>query len=695
VQHRRQNGFERTRRFSGATVGQTFQSAAGAGSKACPTYHFAPRTRIWCLTLLLTAGLVGLHPVPAASANAAPAPPEPVVLRADTAGIVMEWRAPAFSLRQVIGDDGLPYTILEAPGWAQTEEPGQPQLPFASALAVVPPTGDVTLHVPVLERTRRPLPHPVLPARAPVPVGDPPTGVEWAWARDERAYAGTGLHPADAVTLEEVGWLRGRRLVRLTFHPLRFDPAGGALEVVRRVRVELRFQCQPLGTAQEMAASEGGWARNDPFIPVLQYSVINPAQVTRFARPERVTSVPSTSLAGPTAPTLTLADPPAGADYLIIAHSDFIAAVAPLAAHRVASDSLRVFSTTVKAVYDAYSGGQVDPEAIRSYVAHAYNNWTPPRLSYVLLVGDGIEDTLSGSQRSEARLNYIPPYLIVDPWGYKAPSDNRYVTVDGSDNMADVFIGRLPVNTAAEATTIVGKIMAYELNPPQWPWNERVLFFAGHEVQFQQYSDEVYHNHLPSSFTGRRAYFCTSGCNQPHLYNGITAARAAVMQELSTGGLLASYVGHSSVHQWDVDPVTSAPLFHVEDVASLRNSEALPVFLEMTCYTSQFSYRDGDTLDESLLRRAGGGAVATWGPTTLGLVGGHETLHQKFFDAVFQNGITELGAATEAAKAYLRPVYSDLRDTFILLGDPAMDLNLTIVPWKHAVFLPVALRGYH
>ena len=62
-------------------------------------------------------------------------------------------------------------------------------------------------------------------------------------------------------------------------------------------------------------------------------------------------------------------------------------------------------------------------------------------------------------------------------------------------------------------------------------------------------------------------------------------------------------------------------------------------------------------------------------------------------DTVFQEGgITKLGPATEAAKARL-PGDSDLRDTFVLLGDPAMDLNLTIVPWAHEVFLPATLRG--
>jgi hypothetical protein len=162
---------------------------------------------------LLAAGLLGLHPLPAA--GDVPAPPQPLVLHADPAGVVLEWRAPDFWLRPVSGDDGRPYSAVETPpGWMQTEEPGRPQLPIASALALVPPTGDVTLRVETLERARRPLPHPVAPARAPLPVGDPPTRLEWVWARDEGAYAATGPQPADAVALEEAGWWRDRHAGR-------------------------------------------------------------------------------------------------------------------------------------------------------------------------------------------------------------------------------------------------------------------------------------------------------------------------------------------------------------------------------------------------------------------------------------------------------------------------------------------------
>ena len=634
------------------------------------------------------------------------------MLRADAAGVTLEWSAPAFSLRTLNGDDGRSYQIVEAPGWGQTEKPGQPQLPFASALVVVPPAADVTFDVQVLGQAHRPLLHPVVPARAPVPVGNPPTDVEWTWARDEHTYAGKELYPDDVVTLKEAGWMRSHRLMRLTFYPLRFDPARNMLEVTNQVRIELHFQAQSLDAAEEELATEGEWDRDDPFVPILQHVVINPAQVTRFARLERPAPAPpaTTGLSGTqgeTTPGHTLAYPPAGTQYLIIAHSKFITTVAPLASHRAVSDGLHVFSTTVEAI----SGGPADPLAIRDYISHTYHSAVPPTLRYVLLVGDGVLSSLNHAQSLNTAETFIPPYALTmkPPWyygdPYKAASDNRFVTMDGPDDqIADIFIGRLPVNTVAEATTIVNKILAYELNPPQWPWNKRVLFFAGNEkdAEYHDYSDQVYVT-LPITYTRPRVYFCVADarhtCNEPHLYTDIVAARAATIRELDAGGLLASYVGHSSWLQWAYKPVTLEPMFHLDDVPQLHNSGALPVVLGMTCYTSDFSQPEFVTLDEALLRRVGGGAVATWGPTTIGLSRGHTIMHQGFFHAVFSDHIEELGPIIELAKAGLvqegNPDYLDLLDTFVLLGDPAMDLNLNIVPWRHTAFLPATLRSYH
>ena len=76
-----------------------------------------------------------------------------------------------------------------------------------------------------------------------------------------------------------------------------------------------------------------------------------------------------------------------------------------------------VAKVDIQDVYDEFSGGRVDPEALRTFLTYAYLNWNwggqPP--AYVLLVGDGHYD-FKGALRPDLP-NLIPPYLLdIDPY---------------------------------------------------------------------------------------------------------------------------------------------------------------------------------------------------------------------------------------------------------------------------------------
>jgi hypothetical protein len=376
-----------------------------------------------------------------------------------------------------------------------------------------------------------------------------------------------------------------------------------------------------------------------------------------------------------------------GADYLIIAPAEFAAAVHPLVAHRQAQ-GLRIETIDVQDIYDEYAGGRLHPPAIRSFIADAYAFWTLPAPAYVLLVGDGSYDFLDHYGYGPSAQTYIPPYLAaVDLGGAETAADHFYATVAGKDPWADVMLGRLPVASAAEATTVVAKIVAYENDP--WPgnWNARHLFVADDTDpwvgNFGDTSDVVYNAFIADPWIGQRIYLDDWTDEQ---------ARAATLSALNQGSLLVSYFGHSSWHQW-----ASENLLHVSDVSDLHNGAQLPVMLSMTCYTGFFQHPEYGTLDESLLRREGGGTVATWSPSGLGLNTGHQHLHYGFYRSVLTGGQVQLGAATNAAKAYLyaqAPAQVDLLYTFHLFGDPAMALNLTMRPWPHSIYLPSISQQY-
>jgi hypothetical protein len=370
-----------------------------------------------------------------------------------------------------------------------------------------------------------------------------------------------------------------------------------------------------------------------------------------------------------------------GADYVIIAPTDFIPALDNLIALR-RSQGLTVAVEAVQAIYDAYGDGRPDPAAIRAYLAHAYVAWTP-RPTYVLLVGAGSFDPRR--YRVASPSTFIPPYLAdVDPWAGETAADNRYVAVDGQDILPDMLIGRLPVKTLTETQVVVNKIVQYETNPFLGGWNENVAFVADNADEagdFAAASEMIATAYVTAPFTSQRIYFTPPTTT-------ITTTRQAVLDYWNAGALVVQFTGHSSWHQWAAER-----FFHLDDLSALRNDRRWPIVIEMTCFTSAF-HRPEPTLDEELLTLDGGGVVAAWGATGLGVSTGHSRLDDGFFRAVFSDTVSTVGQATWAGKLSLATAGQnlDLLDTFTLLGDPALRLNRTIIPWASRAYLPIVLR---
>jgi hypothetical protein len=370
-----------------------------------------------------------------------------------------------------------------------------------------------------------------------------------------------------------------------------------------------------------------------------------------------------------------------GADYVVITHGDFSADVLPLATHR-AGQGLRTLVVDVQDVYDEFSYGIFNPQAIHDFLAYAYANWAPQAPAYVLLVGDGNFDFKDNLGWGEP--NYIPPYLAdVDPWLGQTAADNRYVCVSGEDIFPDMHLGRLPVKTSAEASALVAKILAYEQNPPGGVWNRQVLFVADDADGTGDYaalSDTIADNYLPAAYTPQKVYYGIT-------HSTATAARTAIVGAINEGRLLVNYVGHAGTQYWAAEK-----LLRIQDVATLTNAGRLPLMVPMTCLDGYYIWpkppgQDYSSLGESIVRKQGGGAIASWSPTGYGSPFGHDFLDRGLFEALFFDGVTQLGPATTQAKLYLYSNsggFRDLLDTYLLFGDPALRLAV-----RHLVYLPL------
>ena len=395
--------------------------------------------------------------------------------------------------------------------------------------------------------------------------------------------------------------------------------------------------------------------------------------------------------AGPTAvriPTITQdvpsdwRTPGHGADYIAIAPASLHDSLQPLLTHRE-GQGLRVALVDLQDVYDEFGDGELSAEPIRDFLAYAYASWQPPAPSYVLLVGDGHYDFQDNLSTGSA--NPLPPYLaLADPWLGETAADIRFVTVSGDDPLPDLALGRLPVNTPAELSGVVNKILAYEGETGFFPKNpvSNALFVADDADgpdDFAAYSDLVADHLLPDGITAHKVYL-----GETHLTP--ESVREAIVAAINDGVLLVNYVGHGWINYW-----ADEELFGLGELAQLDNGGHYPVFLPMTCWEGYYHMPDYPSLAESLVRAPGKGAVASWSPTGQGVVTGHDVLHQAWYSAVFSDGITHLGLANVAAQVALyqqAPEHVALIDTYVLLGDPATHLAY----WPEQVYLPVVSR---
>lgn len=598
-------------------------------------------------------------------------------------------------------------------GYVPNDSPGMPALPAVFVNVLVPAGADVldvsaeADEVPVRSAYR---PYPIQPE---VPRG-------WAappFAEPDPALNRlAGKYPAAAAEGRRAQRLRGHTIVPVRLSPLRFEPATRLLFLAREIRLTVTYS-QPV---KRPAALRRGHALARRMVDAL---VVNPDQPG--AEPDLTESA-----AAGTPALRDLGDPFAPCDYLVITKASLTNAFKALTDHRAAFNgfSTEVISTEwIEANYDGLrpDGGTDTQTRVRNCI----RDFVDTRgVSYVVLGGDNtiVPDrdclVICGSYSNTtcpADLYYAGldgTWDDVDADGIYGEA-NVTSTNDEGDLVADVFVGRIPVRTAAQASNYIAKVVRHDSGPPY-----RLLhkFLMGGVKLWNTYtntgrpSDAMNDGHLAfrdeahpivsdAEMWARRTF---RDCVQAHgwtasdigcAFDTLTSWDTALggdypipatnlAKRFNQGWYFLIFDTHGGSTTWSAEGSS----FSSTHASALTGKTAF--VYTMACNSGGFDSAD-PSLSEAFLRATNGGALIYigssrygWGATDSPPASDYSTggsspaLMRKFLDIVLRDGVNRVAQAFFLHKAAFIASSSSygsyrwLQCSLNLQGDPALDI---------------------
>jgi hypothetical protein len=340
------------------------------------------------------------------------------------------------------------------------------------------------------------------------------------------------------------------------------------------------------------------------------------------------------------------------AQYLIIAHPDFISGLQPLVdAHR--AQGLAVSVVDVNDLYAKLTYGIFDPDAIKQYIAYAAKYLGT---EYVLLVGGDTYDYRNYTGRNSN--SFIPSlFLSTGARARNVPVDPLYADVN-NDNVPDLAIGRFPVRNSAELNLMVSKTLAYAGKD----YGGTAVFASDLNDGIVSYK-EVNNGMAASLPVGWSV-------QNIHLDDvSVATARTQLLTAMNGGTALVTFTGHSGPASW-----TFSNLFNISDAAALTNTGRPFVVVQWGCWNTYYIDPVNNFLVQKFLFSGNQGAVVVMGGTTL-VDSTSERLLGNLLTPRLATPGTTVGQALQVAKSELAQSHPELLDVLLgwsLMGDPAL-----------------------
>ncbi len=546
------------------------------------------------------------------------------------------------------------YDLVSIEGAVHTTEPAEPMLPVFYVRLLLPPGSRCTdIKTSLGGTVSIPGSFDLLPA--PRPVRFSSQGEVELPQPSRRTYDPELPYPLEVARLAGEGTLGGYRIATVRVTPLQYVAATG--ELILHTNIEIAVATE--SADEERARLLDGAPPGLVVTSIVAQMVENDEEMFRY-----VDGIRTATRAG-------------SLDYLLITPSDFADEFQPLADWKTLKGVRAEIVTLEDIASNPLYDGVDEPERIRSCI-RLYRDIHG--ITWVLLGGD--------TDIVPARYAYdffydqgIPSDLYyADLDGtWNDDGDDRWGEIgeDGIDMYSDVFVGRAPVSSPAEAATFVEKVLAYEGAPFQvWDDFQLKMLFLG-EIMWDS----------PDPYTdGGVALDIIDDESVPPRFAPITKLyqrdgnlhESTALNALNEGYGLVMHEGHSSITKASVG-TGNLTILHLDN---LNNGQRGGLWYSVGCWSAAV---DHDTFGEHWLTNPNGGGVAYIGNSRYGWgCPGYpgqcvsDLYSREFFASLFTRDLVHAGVVHADAKHqfvgaavsddYMRYAMYELN----LLGDPEM-----------------------
>lgn len=283
--------------------------------------------------------------------------------------------------------------------------------------------------------------------------------------------------------------------------------------------------------------------------------------------------------------------------------------------HAGAPDSLRTHVVDINQVYNEFGSGAPDVSAIRRLNKMLYDRGagTKHPLKYVLLMGSATFDERHHLQATRNMRGYSIPSWQTRSMTQSLSSNSGFGTDDFVGMLEDyrnetlgsayisVAVGRMAVNSHADAKIAVDKVEKYINASKRGTWRNRILMCSDdgnmgvHTTQSEQFEANL-------RTEADEQYLVNKMYTDAYDYDGMvpTAGRNEMFRLLREGVLLWTYVGHGNPSRWSDNDILVT-----SDINNFYAAQS-PVLYAATCDFLRWDSNIISGAEIMYLKQAGG-----------------------------------------------------------------------------------------